>query len=183
MRTRAKIACTAVVTALIFLSTILVVSRPLRRRNRKSPQVLNTGRGIYAQLFLVNEEPPPEANSYTSSTEYFQALVESGVLPVDPSFFAGPGFPPATGNVLSAANNAWCIMSDISTNASPQRPAIFTRNLHFEAIAGKVQAVLHNEQPYGTEFAIVIYHGGSAMLVGPEHLAKAVQTITCDKRL
>ena len=165
-----------VIAIIAILAALLLPAVAKARRSAKMMQTLNNGRGIYTTLFAEDMDqfavggisPFPRtvgpAPLYGNSTEYLEAMVRSGVLNVDYSFFAAPGLVPATGTTFSAANNAWAITANVDDGNSSQTPVLFTQNISgnqlFPRLSG--QNTLTPQPPFGTLGAVVVYLGGSA---------------------
>ena len=119
----------------------------------------------------------PQIGQYKSSTEYFSKMLEDGTLPVGPYFLSLPGIPVATGSVLKAENNAWCVTVGITENSSPEIPVLFTRNLYFIAEEDSVVAELRDEPPFGQRAAVVVLYGGAAHRLMPGSLSKFTEKL------
>jgi len=142
----------------------------------KALRVSNNGKQIFLAVFDENvsrialDLPSiwPMSGSNSTSTAYFQMLVNDGVMQgVDFSYFAGPGLNPASSTNsadFTAVNNAWCVTANITERTPATVPFLFTRNIT-AATTGAAPALNPDENPFGSNFAIVITKGGSARVI------------------
>jgi len=125
---------------------------------------------IYAQRIdypVLSDKKPtfPKVGEYSTSTECFIHLVESGAMDVSYDYFAAPGIPACKSSDprdFKAENNAWCVVLGLE-DAPEGTPFMFTRNYHPETLqSGDGPIVLTDEPPFGKDGMVVILKGGSA---------------------
>jgi prepilin-type N-terminal cleavage/methylation domain-containing protein len=108
---------------------------------------------------------------FQSSTEYFRALVDQGIMGgVDFSFFSGPGVRPAnTTNSVSftATNNAWSVTAGITDRTPASVPFLFTRNILLGGTPNLDQqpTLDATADPFGNKMAVVVTKGGAVRVV------------------
>jgi len=117
--------------------------------------------------------PFPKVGEYSTSTEYFIHLVESGVMNVGYDFFAAKGIPGAKSmdpRDFKAENNAWCVVLGLE-DAPEGTPFMFTRNCDINTLqSGDGPIVLTDEPPFGKDGMVVILKGGSAFTLRGDQL-------------
>ncbi len=151
-------------------------------------QTLSNGKFIYLSAFAgqmneavetksLEETGFPKVGQYSTSTEYFKHLVESGIMNVSYDFFAAPGIP-ACKSIhaadFKAENNAWCVV--LGLNDAPEgTPFLFTRNFHPEALqAGDGPIELTDEPPFGNKGVVVVLKGGAAFYLKKYQLTNSL---------
>jgi len=169
-----------VIAIIAILAALLLPAVARARRSAKITQTINNGRNIFTLLFAEDMDRfavgatspyPKESQSLGSSTEYFQDMMDSGVLVVDASYFGAPGVGPDTGNTLSETGNAWCITLDVSESTAADCPVLFTRNID-AADAGLRSQNDHKlvaaAVPFGNLGAVSVHFGGAAKKLTPK---------------
>lgn len=128
-----------VVAILVILSLTAVLLLPVAMAPH-SRHYLDMGRGVelYKAIFAqVLENPgaapalfPTRSEGYSSSTRYFQDLLDRKVLRVPATFFSGPGLArPADNNstTLLPSENAWSVVLDVEDQIA-STPFLLSRN-------------------------------------------------------
>lgn len=178
-RPKSKLGCLlllgiGVCLCISILSAILVPSFNKALVSAAMVQTATNGRNIYQSIFanqmddvILGNTPKgwPKKGQYSTSTEYFKSLVNSGILNVPYDFFAARGIPPAKSTDASdftADNNAWRIVLGLD-DAPDDTPFMFTRNYDPGVLrSGDEPIVLNDEPPFGKEGMVVVLKGGSA---------------------
>jgi prepilin-type N-terminal cleavage/methylation domain-containing protein len=184
-----------VIAIIAILAAILVpaVSDALLRG--RLTQVMSNGKNIYTALFAKEMEDAvfmriaPYARyggslnisnmEFTTTTEYFQWVVTSGVMNVEFAFFAAPGVPPTSGTNaanFTAQNNAWAAGAGIGEATPDGTPMLFTRNLQITALSQvrtdqpiDLPTVLptavgnRENSPFGDKAMVIVFKGGSTL--------------------
>jgi hypothetical protein len=164
---------TAVVFIAVFVAWTLWIGR--LKQEAKLTSTLNRGRNIFALLtyredvdhFAVGATSPyPGSGGQDStSTEYFQRMMDEGILAVDAGFFGAPGIGPDQGDILTRMGNAWCVNASSGRDTPKHVPLLFTRNLHFSLSGSNVVASLSNEAPFGKRDAAIVLWDGTPLHV------------------
>lgn len=193
-----------VIAIIAILAAILVpaVSDALLRG--RLTQIMTNGKNIYTSLFaqemadavLMRAAPypvfgtplNPDTRTFPNSTDFFRWVVTTGVMNVEFSFFAAPGLVSAVGtNALNftAANNAWCITSDVGEGTLDGTPLLFTKNLRIDnlgqmkpANSGDIDTRMpatlsggSENAPFGNKAMVVTYKGGASMALRTRDVA------------
>jgi type II secretory pathway pseudopilin PulG len=162
-----------VIAVVAMVSAILFPAVNKATLNADMVQAVSNGANVYkaafaAQMYGTFDEGGtafPKNGQYRTSTEYFMALVESGVLSVSYDFFAARGIPPARSSNaedFKGENNAWRVVLGIE-DAPEGTPFMFTRNYDPGSLqTGDGPILLNDEPPFGKEGMVVVLKGGSA---------------------
>lgn len=143
----------------------------------------NNGRGIQQMIFgadtanqamlasgmtVLQAYPVDPSTDYeATSTAYFKWAVATNVLTnVDFTFFAGKDVPAvARLSDFEAANNAWCIVANLSDDSPANTPFLFSRNIDCTDI-GTDEPTLHPDRaPFKDKLAVIITKGGSVKII------------------
>ena len=171
-------ACTLFVFGAIgFVSAFFVPAVAKARSNAAMTSTCANGINVYKSVFAAQMDSSPngsplpgfpEVGQYSSSTEYFVALVESGAICVSYAFFAAPGIPQAKSSDpkdFTAANNAWRVVAG-AKNGPAGTPFLFTRNFDPPALPLDGDAIaLSDSPPFGKDGLVVIRNDGSAIVL------------------
>jgi hypothetical protein len=126
---------------------------------------------------------PTSADGFTSSTEYFTSLVTSRVLPVDFSFFTGPGLPrykTMDPTQFKPDGNAWSVVLDVGDkpdntpfmicrNFLPGRTSIVTRADTFDpSMLGEKDA--RHKLEFDERRIYVVTKGGKGFFINAKDL-------------
>jgi len=126
----------------------------------------------YSRRQMLQAPASRGAGSFTSSTEYFRALVTNGYLTVDYGFFAAPGVLPYEGKDpagFTSQHNAWCVVAGIDRQHPERRlPLFFSKNLRITNLAQSAECSLSGE-PFGDE-CVVVYSDGTGAVLQPAQL-------------
>lgn len=162
-----------VIAIIAILAALLLPAVSRARRSAKMTQTINNGRNIFTLLFAEDMDrfavgatsPYPRSGGQDStSTEYFQRMMNEGILSVDAGFFGAPGVGPDQGDTLSKTGNAWCVTTDISESTAAETPVLFTRNVtpRNKLDPGNKHKLDPSEDPFGNLGAVAVYFGGAA---------------------
>lgn len=165
------------IAALGMVSAILLPAVNKASQRAEAVQIVSNGANIYRAVFasqmdamLLGSEASsyPKKGQYSTSTEFFKELVESGVMPVTYDFFAAPGIPPArssNADDFTAENNAWRVVLGLD-DAPDGTPFLFTRNYDPGSLqSGDAPIVLSDDPPFGKSGMVVVLKGGSAFFL------------------
>ena len=171
------------ITAGLVFATIWLYHQ--QKQEARFKETVNRGRNIFTLHFSADFDdftygdpsPFPRVGEFASSTEHFNAARYAGKLEIQPPFFSAPGVPAATGYVLHAENNAWCIAAGLSLSTPANAPVLFTRNLILSIRDGQVPPTLTDEMPFGKKAAVVVFLGGSAIVIKSGDLHEAFKSL------
>jgi hypothetical protein len=130
-----------------------------------------------------NQKMDTFSNGFKTSTEYFKALLDeenygtskwkSHVVDFDYSKLAGAGVQACTNNHLTAANNIWSIVANITDQDNDRVPFLVTRNLDVKELERVVNQGLKKEDfnkritfselyvaPFRDKCVIIVFKGG-----------------------
>lgn len=161
-----------VIAIIAILAALLLPAVARARKSAKLTQTVSNGRNLFTLLFAEDMDafaagtssPFPKTGDFTTSTLYFQDMMDRGKLEVEPAFFAAPGIDPApAGQDLATANNAWCMTLDISEKSASETPVLFTQNIEPNiSLRSGNDHTLSDRDPFGQEGAVAVYVGGAA---------------------
>ena len=167
-----------VLSALLALAPLVpAVNKPML----KSKMVATVDIGKRILLVQMQEASYPSATNgwpssadFRTSTEYFNHLMESGVLDVTPSFFSAAGMASGDGGGpgrLYSEANGWCVIADLGDASAGETPFLITRNLQAGTLAdlhGKVGAQLTDDRPFGRQGVVCITKSGAGFILSPD---------------
>lgn len=120
-----------------------------------------------------------------NSTEYLKWLISADVLEsVDTAFFAAPGMvAQSTLADFKAANNAWCITTDLTDKMSGNTPFLFTKNFNLggsdlSSLDETAPLLDTKGMPFGGKVGIVITKGGAVKILALKYLLDPKKTST-----
>lgn len=168
-----------VIAIIAILASLLLPAVARARRSAKMTKTISNGRNIFTLLFAEDMDrfavgapsPYPRTGGQDStSTEFFKRMMDSGVMPVDASYFSAPNVGPDTGKKLSQTGNAWCVTMDISEATAADCPVLFTRNITpRDKLSPQNNHTLDaKEDPFGNLGAVVVAFGGAAKKLTPK---------------
>jgi len=152
---------------------------------RRMTGLANHARAMYDLLFpyysdvhagpsLSRDDRPLTGHaSYSNSTEYFRWLIAESKVDVDYGFFGGPGLPTAgqgSPESFSSSRNAWCVVADVGSNAPPDVPVFFTRNLGIQRLNDSLEGAFTDEPPFGRQGVVVVFRDGCCRTLAPNEL-------------
>lgn len=164
-----------VIAIIAMLASILIPAVTKALTNAAMTQTTSNGRAIYLSAFSdqldnmvtagAGASTWPASTNYTTSSEYFQYLVENEIMTVAPSFFTAKGLEAAEKmDELGEANNAWNLVTDISDSVKDGVPFLFTVNFPFDAIpTGDAIFTFKKVDPFGVAGGVVVQKGGAAV--------------------
>ena len=111
----------------------------------------------------------PERQEFSSSTAYFQSLVERKILTNDFSIFTAVhvsffGEDPKA--ALLPEENAWCVVADVREDNPDGLPFLISRNVQVSSLSelkGRVRDRLSDEEPFGRQWAVIITKDGNVV--------------------
>ncbi|MCF7848266.1 MAG: type II secretion system GspH family protein [Kiritimatiellales bacterium] len=108
-----------------------------------------------------------DGSTFSTSTDYFQDLVENGYMEVQYSFFSAPGMRRAGSRTDFQSGgeqyNAWCLTEGITDSSSDTLPAVFTKNLTIASLKEIDDSDFgQNEVPFGDKGFVFATKGGAA---------------------
>ena len=167
-----------VIAIIAILASLLLPAVSKARLSAKVTQTMSNGKGIFTLLFAEDLESvagggsslyPVSGGRDSTSTAYFQRMMNSGVLEVDASFFGSSGVGPDQGRRLTSTGNAWCMTLDISERSTAETPVLFTRNItpNKRLSVANDHRLDSRENPFGSQAAVVILYGGAARKLRP----------------
>lgn len=129
-----------------------------------------------------------EASSqrFSTSTDYFSFMVTSDFTNVEFRFFSAPGVLGERSrdeNRFGAENNAWCVVSDVSTLQSTNSPIYFTRNVHIDRLGVDIGVNDIHGLPFGTNCAVVITKYGDGLILEGEREIKSYFSSVVDTNI
>ena len=166
-----------VIAIIAILAAILVPAVTKALDNGKMTQVMSNGRSIYMSIFaqvldnsvVSTSEDYPKDGDYNNSTEYFNDLLDDGVINVAPSFFGAPGLPaPTATDQLDGPANAWNVTENINESTKDGTAFLFTRNYDIDNLPNQANGdneiiPLSQDSPFGTKGLVVIQKGGRGL--------------------
>lgn len=192
--TRFEVLALLVATVVFVLLLIPSMHRPM---DQPGTGMLSNGRGIYQAIFVAQIEERMLGNEinlfpsldeeplHDTSTAYFRWLMEEAFLSTDLGAFSASQVSRAENlESFSAENNAWSVVTDLSTQAShSQDPVLISRNLNEMALtdwAGNSRLRLENVgsrgdvnthiAPFDDRFLVVITIGGGGQIIERKHM-------------
>jgi prepilin-type N-terminal cleavage/methylation domain-containing protein len=170
-----------VIAIIAILAALLLPAVSRARRSAKMTQTINRGRNIFTLLFAEDMDrfavgatsPYPRLGGQDStSTEYFQRMMDEGILELDAGFFSAPGVGPDQGDTLSQTGNAWCITQGLGESTLAETPVLFTRNItpRDKLDPGNKHKLDSAEDPFGALGAVAVYFGGASRKLDPRSM-------------
>lgn len=115
--------------------------------------------------------------TFANTTDFFKYMITGGVMSVNFQFFAAAGVPSAANEAaFTEANNAWCVVGNITDIYPETSPAVFTRNLYPFAkmdaglITGTKIKLDDSKRPFGEKGFSFASKGGGAFSIITEDL-------------
>jgi len=181
------------IIAILAATLLPVVAKAIEDAQMASMR--DQGVGIYKALFAAETAGvfdevsafPTTASNYTSSTQFFEALITEKILDSDFSIFAGPGQKKersADTTLFKGENNGWNIVLDVA-DASSMIPFLFSRNfLHADTTIPKQSTTSLEDKlgepaantgklKFNTKAVIVVNKIGSGQILKKDNLKQA----------
>lgn len=165
-----------VIAIIAMLASILIPAVTKALTNAAMTQTTSNGRAIYLSAFSdqldnmvtagAGSSAWPASTNYSSSSKYFQYLVDEEIMQVAPSFFSAKGLASADKiEDLGSANNAWRLVVDITDSIKDGVPFLYTLNFPFENSipTGDALFKFNAVDPFGVAGGVVVQKGGAAM--------------------
>jgi hypothetical protein len=167
-------------------------------------EVVRRGRGIYVSLMSVGLGSPldplsnwPQPAGYdhpwyqplskdpkhlnrtrvfSTSTEFFQWVMDAGLMNVDAQYFGVPGrmSQGQQRDTLERKRNIWCVTVGVERSVTPHGvPVLFTRNLSVTNLAhlsGPVRHSLRDTKPFGKEAVVIVLSSGAVIVLAGRQL-------------
>ena len=166
-----------VIAIIAMLAAILVPAVNKALNNAALTHTVSNGANIYKSAFAGQMEDvvmggnyqawPPKTgtNAFSTSTAYFQDLMQKKVLEVSCDFFSAKGLDSVKSSNpadLKAAGNAWKLVRGLD-NAKEGTPFIFTKNADLAKLPAKDDVItLLTSAPFGQVGMVAVLKGGSA---------------------
>jgi len=97
-------------------------------------------------------------------------MIAAGVLSSDQLLFPVSASASLSNSVLTSTGNVWCIVAGVSDNDQPDLPILFTRNLLFKKVRGRVKATVVSDPQFGDSGAVLVNRDGGAAPVTRKNL-------------
>ncbi len=178
-----------VIAIIAILAAILVPAVQNALFQGRLTTVVNNGRNVYVSLFARSLENPldptpawpmmkgtrnDDLRRFNTSTEFFEWVIEAGVMNVDFSFFAAPGMTAEksqNANAFDHDNNAWSVAIGVDDSMKDGAPVLFTSNIRVKSGASQLSRLNQDvhlssaKKPFGDKGGVVVLNGGSAFTV------------------
>jgi len=168
--------------AIPIMAAILVPAVSKTVSDAKLTEMKSNGKNMYVATFADaidgNAVGYPSNGDYTSSTDYFKAMMGDNpkgvkVLPVTPDYFGGPHVPAATSIAgFSADNNGWNVVEGLSESSDVGIPFLISSNVKASSLSELSGRVGDNIDPAATgpmrTKVVVAYTGGGATVLRAE---------------
>lgn len=164
----------------VVLLTLLLIPRIVASREKaQMNEMVSRARSIYIALFSKGDMLPwretvqksrfAEARSsdFPTSTALFSEMVSSGFFRPGYYWFSGMGVPACTSAnpaAFTAANNAWCVVSDTHSMMDSRTPYLFTRNVSLSSVGPSRRATLTSDAPMGKRHWIFVERSGNTCI-------------------
>jgi prepilin-type N-terminal cleavage/methylation domain-containing protein len=182
-----------VVAIIAILASLLLPVIQEARLKAKLTHTMSNGRGIHLALFARSIESPiddrsawpqgvtatdPATRQWRNSTTFFQWVVSSGIMEVSFDFFSAEGTEKELSRdpkLFTRSENAWAVTVGVNEDMQDGVPALFTANVG-RSNGGRLFLVNQepflrpNSEPFGDEACVVVYKGGSAIVLSTETL-------------
>ena len=160
-----------VIAIIAMLAAILVPAVNKALISAAMTQTVSNGANIYKAMFADQMDSVVLGASYasfpsneTTSTAYFNELMGSGVLNVQPSFFSARGLeavPAGTTNLTQNAN-AWNLVNYQNGEPKEGTTWLYTKNGPADVPVAPGNIDLQPTDPFGENGMVVVLKGGSA---------------------
>ena len=121
---------------------------------------------------------------FNTSTEFFEWVIEAGVMNVDFSFFAAPGMTAEksqNANAFDHDNNAWSVAIGVDDSMKDGAPVLFTSNIRVKNGASQLSRLNQDvhlssaKKPFGDKGGVVVLNGGSAFTVKKDTISSNIR--------
>ena len=181
------------VAIIAIIAALLIPVIQEARLKAKLTHTISNGRSIHLALFARSIESPLDARSawpqgvrrtdpatrqWQNSTTFFKWVVTNGIMEVSFDFFSAEGTEKELSRdpkLFTRGENAWAVTVGVNEDMRDEVPALFTANVG-RSNGGRLFLVNQepflrpNSEPFGDEACVVVYKGGSAIVLSTETL-------------